>query len=503
MRWCLQVLLLGCLVGCGEDDSGAAHATVLPTVAETSDIRVESIEPGSTPFIQQLNLVGQRLPAVKTISYSITPRPGSVSKPVHVSYTLHALEEQGRFPTNRLLQLPVFGLYASYDNRVLLSIGFADGSTQSIPVTVVTGAYASLHAVYAAPVVLKARAPASALGFDFFLVKSNLGPPLIIDTDGAVRWVGHGVASGSSSALRGKEIIVADLNGNGFHRMQFDGSFVSTPIASQSLLRFHHNVDAGRTGFLGEFDTADDIESIIAEFDLDGSVLKEWQFARIFSDYMAGQGDDPSLFVRRSVDWFHSNAATYDPRDDSLIVSSRENFLVNVDYDTGEIRWVFGDPNKYWATFPSLRAKALTLAPGGLYPIGQHATSISRDGWLLIFNNGYQSLRQPAGAPVGDARGYSAVSAYRIDAATMTATEQWRFDYGQSISSLVCSSVYEAPDRSLLVSYAWAELGTKARVVGLNPAREVVFDLQYENNRNGCGTSWNAVPIALDDVNYP
>lgn len=109
-------------------------------------------------------------------------------------------------------------------------------------------------------------------------------------------------------------------------------------------------------------------------------MLNQWQLGAILGAYMESQGDDPSAFVRPGTDWFHNNAATYDPVDDSVIISSRENFVIKLDYSTGRIIWILGDPTKYWYTFPSLRAKALTLAPGGLYPIGQHAVSISSDG---------------------------------------------------------------------------------------------------------------------------
>ena len=152
---------------------------------------------------------------------------------------------------------------------------------------------------------------------------------------------------------------------------------------------------------------------------MSGGVLKEWDFATIVRDHMMTGGDDSALFVRPPNDWFHTNAAAYDPRDDSLIVSSREHFVMNVDYETGAIRWVLGDPTKYWWTFPSLRAKALTLTDGGLFPIGQHAVSITSDGLLLLFNAGNRSDFQPEGAPRGESRKYSAVSAYRIDAAAM------------------------------------------------------------------------------------
>src|SRR5207302_1325751 len=145
----------------------------------------------------------------------------------------------------------------------------------------------------------------------------------------------------------------------------------------------------------------------------------------------------------------------------------------------GEVIWILGDPTKYWYTFPSLRAKALTLADGGLYPIGQHAVSITRDGLLLLFNDGAESFNQPAGQPSGASRTYSAVSAYVINASALTAREAWRFDYDQTVLSRVCSSAYEMLDGSLLITYSVADGGNHARVVGLDSAHDVVFDFEY------------------------
>ncbi len=96
--------------------------------------------------------------------------------------------------------------------------------------------------------------------------------------------------------------------------------------------------------------------------------------ANIISAAMIAGGDDPSQFVYPTpTDWFHNNGVTYNRADDSLIVSSRENFLICLDYETSAIKWILGDPTKKWYQFPSLRKFALTLAPGSLPPIGQHA----------------------------------------------------------------------------------------------------------------------------------
>jgi hypothetical protein len=117
----------------------------------------------------------------------------------------------------------------------------------------------------------------------------------------------------------------------------------------------------------------------------------------------------------------------------------------------------------------------------------------------MMFNNGYQSGNQPVGAPAGDFRTYSAVSAYRIDETAKTATEEWRFDNDQSINSRICSSAYEVTDHSLLVNYSVASEGTRVRVLGLSPTHDLVFDLEYLN-QGGCNTSWNAIPIPLEDL---
>jgi hypothetical protein len=219
----------------------------------------------------------------------------------------------------------------------------------------------------------------------------------------------------------------------------------------------------------------------------------------LLADYMNSQGDDAGAFVRPTVDWFHNNAATYDPSDDSLIVSSRENFVIKIDYATGAPIWILGDPTKYWYTFPSLRAKALTLVDGGLYPIGQHATSITSDGFLMVFNDGLGSFGMPPGEPPGQSRSYSTVSAYSIDPATMTAQEVWDFDHDQTIFSPICSSAYEASEKSILIDYATADDDTKARILGLDANHSVVFDFEYASP-NPCSTAWNAVPIPLDNL---
>ena len=483
-----QLLGLACLLsalGCAPQDDGGGALTVALA------------GPGPTAFVHSLALAGASLNQVTSIEFTIAPRPGSVSRPVDVTYGIAALRAQGRVSSSEI-RFPVFGLYAGFDNQLTIRVQLADGSSQSLPIRISTPAYVDPQAIYDRPTILRPRAAGSALGFDFFALKSTIEPVTIVDTDGAIRWVGTGMPS-ASVTFQDTAFVVGSPSSETLQRVDLDGTVTLASLRDPTASDFTHNIDPGKQGLLAELDVTGSTDATLEEIDGTGALLRRWSLGDLLGAYMSRHGDDPSLFVRPGTDWFHLNAATYDPRDDTIIVSSRENFVVKLDYETGEPVWILGDPSKYWYGFPSLRAKALQLAPGGLVPIGQHATSITSDGLLLLFNDGYPSIQQPVGAPQGASRPYSAVSAYAIDPVQMTAEEVWRFDDGQSIDSTICSSAYESGDRSVLVDFAFAAGGTSARLIGLDATHQVVFDFQYPNT-DGCGTAWNAIPIGLDHL---
>ena len=506
--WCGGALASGAiaLTACGGGDGQAADPSqTVQVIAGASDAALSTayigaVRAGFTPFNSFVDIVDTGNAYLAGAEFTISPKPGSVSKAVHVRYSIAALHREGRaFNANGLITLPIFGLYAGWPNQVSVQLDYLDGSASSLPVTITTPTYTDPSGIYDHPTILTPRAAGSALGFDFFVMKSTIGPLVIVDTDGEIRWIGAAYNSGLATALVAGGFVVGDPAQPALFRMGFDGSLNSSLIPSPPYTMFHHNIDYGKQGLLAEIDEEINVQSTLVELDANGSIEHQWELGDILSAYMSGQGDDPSQFVRPGTDWFHMNASTYDPRDDSIIVSSRENFLIKVDYATGDIIWILGDPTKYWYTFPSLRRKALTLQAGDLYPVGQHAVSITSDGLIMVFNDGFQSTNQPTGAPAGISRTYSAVSAYSVDPASGSAHEVWRFDYGQSIYSSVCGSAYEAlASGSLLVDFATADNRTQARLVGLDGEHNVVFDFQYPSPQT-CGAAWNAEPIALDN----
>ncbi len=398
--------------------------------------------------------------------------------------------------------MPVFGLYADYNNQVTLDCSFAADPRQQLTVSIRTGAFDD-PCGYSNPTIVQPRTNDTSLSYDYMLMKGKCGTqsPVIIDTDAAVRWIGTAGTTAFASIFYDNGIYIATppptfSSVTGISRMEFDGTytFVKDYADIGVTLSGHHNYDPGKRGILVQVDTVAWIESVILEVDpTTGNVLKTWNMAAIISAAMIAGGDDPSQFVLPGVDWFHNNAATYRASDDSILVSSRENFVICVDYETGAIKWILGDPTKQWYRFQSLRNYALVLTQNSLPPIGEHAISITKDDHLLLFDNGLSSSHH---TPPGGNRSYSAPRKYKIDQGKRSAAEVWNYPNGQSIYSQVCSSIYEDKPLNYLIDYAAVSAGAPI-LIGLNSAGDTVFDYVYVN---GCNRGWNTIPVHLEQL---
>ncbi|MET0983557.1 MAG: aryl-sulfate sulfotransferase [Telluria sp.] len=453
------------------------------TDAEKAQVSVLGLAPGVTPFIAQVVLGLDDFADLDRVSFTVAPRPGTFSRPVAVTYTRAWLERTGAWrAADRQLRFAVFGLYANHQNAVTLTARFRDASTHVERLTVAAPAYTGPAAIYNTPQVRTPRTAASP-GFDYLMLQSGLGSPAVVDTDGHLRWIGSGPGNAFSTMFNGDAFLVGSATTAELFRVGLDGTYTATPLASTRYTNFHHDLTPGKTGILAELDAIEGgvarIESILAEISPAGEVLKEWDLAAIFRAAMHAGGDDPSNFVRDGVDWFHMNSAIYVAADDSLLISSRENFVVKIDYATGRIKWLLGDTTKHWyVNYPSLRALALRLIAGKA-PVGQHSLSVASNGELLLFNNGTGSDNQPASAPRGLTRDFSAPSRYAIDEAARTATETWTYAPAPAIFSPYCSSVYESTPGHHLVTYSLAAGATRTRLLGVDNAGMVAFDFEY------------------------
>ena len=492
----LPLVLCLLLAACGGSDDEPRSQ------AEAARAGVAGQAPGATPFVATLSLSLEEFTHLASVSYTITPRPGTYSKPMTATYTRAWLERSGAWrAAEKRLAVPVFGLYAGHANELSVTTTFEDESSAEHKVTVVAPAYTGPAAVYETPQVRTPRSAAAEPGFDYMLIKNNISGPVVLDTDGKLRWVGSDSSFSSSSWFSGDGFYSGNPAAPELVRFDLTGAYTTTRLASARYTNFHHDLSPGKQGLLAELDALDagvrKIESILVEIGPNGEVLKEWDLAQIFRAAMQAGGDDPSNFVRDGVDWFHMNSAIYVPADDSLLISSRENFVVKLDYNTGRIKWLIGDTNKHWYDYPSLRALALRLT-GGKTPIGQHSLSIASNGDLLLFNNGFASLEQPPGTSPGLTRSFSAPSRYTIDENARTAVEVWTYVTDPPVYSDICSSTYETTPGNYLVAYAAAAGRTRGRLLSVNSAGQLAFDYEYPSVN--CSTIFIVQPIAFTNL---
>jgi hypothetical protein len=459
--------------------------------------RVENVKvlDGPTAFIRFVRTRVSDVAGFEFAQFQIRPKTGSATRPVKARYARSYLEARGYFnPTNGNLTIPVFGLYAGRTNRVMVTLGF-NNLNERFSVEITTPAYDG--GTYSNPTVIQPRLPGTTLSYDFILLKNYADPitPIIVDTDAEIRWIGTAGVGAQNSILFDNAFYVT--SGTSLLRTEFDG--VTKTVADYAgigVTDFHHNIDPGREGMILDVDTVDWTESVNLEVDAAGNVLRTWNLADIISAAMIAGGDDPSLFVYSApTDWFHNNACAYRATDNSLIVSSRENFVIAIDYDSGNIKWILGDPTKLWYEFQSLRAFSLTLTGDTLPPIGQHAVSMPGD-QLLLFDDGTGSLFQQ---PPGETRDYSAPRKYQIDLAAFAATEVWHYYPDPSVYSPFCSSVYEDAPDNYLIDYTLGGPYIYTGLVGLDAQGNVAFNYQYVE-LDFCGTAWNAIQIHWENV---
>jgi arylsulfate sulfotransferase len=477
----------------------------LATQADDTTIEIIGQSAGPTPFISQLTLTASDPSVIKSIQFTIAPKPGSVIRPLSATFSYDYMIDRGYLvPPSAEIFLPVYGLYDAFTNNVTLTYSFVDGSSKSDSTTVTTVDFVD-PCGYQDPTVLQERTDATDLSYDYIMIKGRCDnfSPAVIDTDGALRWVGGAGISDISATFFDNAFFIA--NGTSLYRLDLDGSVTFLHDYSDiGVTYFHHTIDRGKVGLILDANTTSSFESTNIEVDSAGNVIKMWNLGDIIATAMLAGGDDPSLFVYPSPnDWFHNNAVTYNRADDSIAISSRENFVICLDYESSAIKWILGDTTKHWAQFPSLAQYALTLGPDTLPPIGQHALSISYDQSLLLFDNGYGSLFQQ---PAGTFRTYSSPRKYALNRDTNIATEVWNYEMDQSVFTPLCGSVYEDAPSNYLVDFSFVNGFTSdpayAQLLGLNANGDKIFYYQY-GPTSFCDTAFNAIPLHLENTRFP
>ncbi len=168
------------------------------------------------------------------------------------------------------------------------------------------------------------------------------------------------------------------------------------------------------------------VDEPVIEFDLDGNILNVWSLTEIIDPTRVSYNSHSVFFDAKGLDWTHNNAVITDPRDDTIIVSSRhQDAVIKFDRD-GELVWILGTPDNWTEEYQ----------PYLLEPVGepfewqyhQHAMEITADGNLLLFDNGNEKASPYDGTQrTPDSENYSRAVKYAIDEDTMQVSQVWEY----------------------------------------------------------------------------
>ncbi|MDN5333309.1 MAG: arylsulfate sulfotransferase [Sphaerochaeta sp.] len=243
--------------------------------------------------------------------------------------------------------------------------------------------------------------------------------PSPVDSYGAVRWfyqgdIGH----------------VMKMTGQGTLLIQEGGSLVEIDLLGRTIRTLpplmyglHHDVPIMENGNILALSTApSSFEDGVVELDGEtGQYLQGWDFRDILDK------DRPPLPRNlEPSDWLHLNGIDYNSRDDSFIVSGRDQSTVaEIDRKSGDLRWILGNHELWNESF-----QPYLLYPEGdpfAWQWGQHAPMVhpEQQGRVLLYDNGNERSYTD---PLDPSENYSRAVEYEIDEASMTVRQVWEYE---------------------------------------------------------------------------
>ena len=193
-------------------------------------------------------------------------------------------------------------------------------------------------------------------------------------------------------------------------------------------------------------------EQVVYELDpKTGKKVSDINLSKIFKDIYP-QFEDKYLGQKAIRNGFYYNEETKE-----LVVSFRGwDTVFSVNYETKELNWIFTDPKNELFSDPVWNQYKVTLV-NGRYPLGQHSTKITKDGYIAFFNNGYNRLHgfENGGEDKETSylRNYSSAEMYDIK--NKRARLVWSYNANKKLFSHQYGSVSIDDDNNKLVNFGY------------------------------------------------
>ena len=335
------------------------------------------------------------------------------------------------FAKNTKHYLPIYGLYADYNNKVDISYTLSDGKKITKQVEIQTD---KLPDNFVLPTSVKKDS--SKLTNDlYFFTPSSKGYTCAYDVNGDVRWYLSNNAVWDNTRLKNGHMMVSTerlVNSPYYMTGLYEIDLLGHIYNEYSLKGgYHHdyfelpngNLLVASDDFNNESGT---VEDYIVELDrTTGNIIKTWDLKDILN-MEDGKSENWS-----SYDWFHNNSVWYDEATNSITLSGRhQDAVINIDYTSGKLNWIIGDPTNWSSEY-----QKYFFTPVGKefeWQWSQHAAMITPEGYVFIFDNGNNKSKDSS-KYVEATNSYSRGVMYKIDTDKMTIEQV--YEYGKERGS--------------------------------------------------------------------
>ncbi|MDD3186978.1 MAG: aryl-sulfate sulfotransferase [Bacilli bacterium] len=322
--------------------------------------------------------------------------------------------------------IPIYGLYPDYNNEIIIEYGEVKTTiyiqTDPLPEDFILPEY-----VYADKEKLTNDL--------YFYTPSSRGYTCAYDVNGDVRWYLTNYALWDNTRLENGHLLVSTerlINEPYYMTGLYEIDLLGKIYTEFSLPGgYHHdyfempngNLLVASNDFYNEDGT---VEDYVVELDRNtGKTVKTFDLKDILN-MTDGKSENWTVY-----DWFHNNSVWYDEKTSSITLSGRHvDAVINIDYDTGNLNWILGDPTNWSEEYQKYFFTPIT--DDFEWQWSQHAAMITPEGNVFLFDNGNNKSKNEEDY-VSATDSYSRGVMYKIDTENMTIEQIW--EYGKERGS--------------------------------------------------------------------
>lgn len=294
------------------------------------------------------------------------------------------------FEKSREHAIPVYGLYANYENKVILE----DDKGTKKELKIVTKDIFAGTTLDSSLLNLKVEVNKLTDKNKFYFITSPLTEgSYAYDSYGDLRWISFGdnfkefemLDNGnlviSSQAIRSGEVyntdlIEMDLFGKIENYYKIDNGYHND---FELLPNGNYLVVSNEKYYSYNGDYVIEIDS------KNGKNVKSYNINRLMRDI------DNSFVEQYDDIWDYNSGIAYDKDNKAIILSYwQHGTVISIDYETGKLNWMFGNPDVWSPKYAPYFLK-LTNGTDYKYPLSIQAASVTDKNILSIFDNGWHA----------------------------------------------------------------------------------------------------------------